>query len=105
MAGSKRFQLDDETFDLINDPDDWTVAELIQVEDYFGRDVERFGRTRMMAAATWVSIHRRRPGFTLADNIAMRSGAALLLPQETPPEPQEEPQEPDVVLTPTNGAD
>lgn len=74
-----RFTFDGEEFDIFRLTEEWTIAETIQIEDFFERDTEFLGRTRRFAAVLWVSVHRVRPEFTLAQAIGHEQGAVVMV--------------------------
>lgn len=104
-----RFTWDGTTFDLVADKARWTILEVIAVQDHFGLQVEQLDSGRSMLANLWVSVHRIRPDFTLAQAGEVEYGAPQVVVEPPPPAPPATPEDPDpveadgVVLTPTSG--
>lgn len=109
MTANDRFRFDGEEFELLRMSADWTIAETIEIEDFFDRDTEYLGRTRRYGAVLWVSVHRTRPDFTLAEAVQLPQGVAEMIPPTTvgqavtaATDAALAEQGEDVVLTPTN---
>ena len=62
------FDYDGERFEFANDPDEWTLDELLDMKTWIGGDLTA-ETDRMLAAKVFlaISIRRRRPEFTFTD--------------------------------------
>ncbi len=101
---SSTFEFEGEKFTLVNDPADFTLDEMDAIEGMLGGDFEELKthRMKMLRAIAWVSISRKRPGFTLEDagRVPLRvpAEAAQAARRKTPQDHQQGV----VVLSPTS---
>lgn len=69
---------------LADDPENWTLAEIGDVEDAFGADLGEMRGMKRMAALLAVSIKRDDPAFNVRDALQINLGTVMNIERDEP---------------------